>query len=152
MNKRNHFITCKECLSSFEGWGNTRYCSSDCLRLNQYRANMEKPEYRINKLLAGAKNRSKSKGHSFDLDLNYLKGLWDGSSGCCVLTGRKFHLGIPDPYQVHPDAPSIDRIEPSKGYTKGNVRFITYQTNVALSEYGIDKLKSLAADLLSFRN
>lgn len=150
--KRSHEITCKVCNIKFQGWGNGRYCSPECLKTNNYRFNMTRPVYRVNKLLAGEAHRAKTKELDYDLDLDYMMGLWDGCEGKCRITGRCFYLGDPAPYFVHPNAPSIDRIIPELGYTKGNVRFVTYQTNVALSEYGFDHLISFASDIVNMQS
>lgn len=82
----------------------------------------------------GAKNRAKSKKIPFDLDKDYLKGLWEGQGGKCPITGYKFDLSLESSLQkgwARRNAPSLDRIVPSIGYVKGNVRFVTYQVNMA---------------------
>ena len=100
-----------------------------------------------------AKNRAKDKNLPFDLDVDYLMGLWDGSHGTCEISGRKMDLEPSGKFaQVNPDAPSIDRKIPEKGYVKGNVRFVTYHVNVSLSEFGDEKLLSLCADILNKAN
>lgn len=132
-------ITCKECSKLFEGRGNAKYCSKLCLGRNSYEQKMLTSEWRLSKLLAMAKNRATTKGHKFDLDLDCLLGLWDGH---CALSGIKLELGRFEKGTVHPYAPSIDRIEPSLGYTKGNVRIVCYQMNVAMSEFGLEQFES----------
>lgn len=104
---------------------------------------MLKPEWRLAKLMAMAKNRAKSKPIDFDLTLDHLLDLWESNGGCCELTGIPFVLGRSDKGVVHPYAPSIDRIEPSRGYTLGNVRLVVYQMNVALSEFGQGQFEEL---------
>lgn len=142
---------CKECTKPFLGTYNSKYCCVTCLQRNEYAAKMLKFEWRLNKLLSAAKNRSKSKNLEFDLDLPYLVSLWNASDGACVISGRKFDLSNYGKFgQVNPNAPSVDRIIPEKGYTKGNIRLVTYHVNVALSEYGLDGLRSLASDILRY--
>jgi hypothetical protein len=144
---------CKECGNHFLGTYNSKYCCVTCLQRNEYAANMLNFKWRLNKLLAAARNRAKSKQLPFNLDAEYLIALWIVNEGCCSVSGRAFNL---QPYgkfgQVNPDAPSVDRILPEKGYVKGNVRLITYHTNVALSEFGLECFKKLAADTLQFQN
>lgn len=93
---------------------------------------------RVGKLCAMAKNRAKAKNLNFNLTPEYMQKVWEENQGCCALTGIPFelkHSGSKG--QVHPDAPSIDRISPKLGYIEGNVRLITYHMNVALSEFGV---------------
>lgn len=119
--------------------------------MNHYEANMLKPEWRLAKLLSMARNRAAGKGLHFDLDIEYLKALWEESQGCCVLTGIPFDLNPTNKKgQVNPKAPSIDRIVPSLGYTKNNIRLITYHMNVALSEFGIDEFEYLISQYRTF--
>lgn len=143
---------CNECGSSFLGEPNSKYCSKLCLSRNEYSANMLKFEWRLRKILAGAKGRSKLSNLDFDIDLEYLIALWKDNEGKCVVSGRSFNLESYGEYgQVNPDAPSIDRIVPKQGYTKGNVRLVTYHVNVALSEYGLDSLIELSQDIIKVR-
>ena len=133
---------CEECVNAYQGAGKSIYCSVQCSHRNYYNKNMLDPEWRLAKLLSMAKNRAKEKKLDFDLTLEYLKGLWDGTDGKCQVSNIPFELRRPEFGKVHPYAPSIDRIEPSRGYTKGNVRIIVYQLNVALSEFGLEQFNN----------
>ena len=74
-----------------------------------------------------------------DLDLEYLKTLWDNQQGKCAVTGIELkikHIHTKkqrtdkSPYQA-----SLDRIDNSKGYVKGNVRFVCYMFNIARNDF-----------------
>ena len=94
-----------------------------------------------------AKNRAKEKSVSFNLTHEHLIELWETNLGCCAVTGRVLELQQSDKGSVHMNAPSLDRIEPKKGYVQGNVRIVTYMLNMAMGEYGLDELRKLAKDL-----
>lgn len=50
------------------------------------------------------------------------------------------------PFTYTPRSPaglSIDRIDPSKGYTKDNVRFVCWWINAAMGNWGLDTLKEM---------
>lgn len=69
-------------------------------------------------------------GSSFDLSLSFLLRLWDKQKGLCYYTG----LPMLEPrYGTGriPDVASLDRVEPSKGYTKGNVVWVRWCCNMA---------------------
>lgn len=115
-----------------------------CAKQQEYLDKSLIPEWRLKKLMAMAKNRSKDKNLKFNLDIEYLLSLWEENQGCCALTGQEFDLS---PWggksQVSPKAPSIDRVDPKKGYVKGNVRLITYHMNISLSDFGTEEFESL---------
>lgn len=94
------------------------------------------PFKRLARLLAMAKNRAKLKDLEFNIDKDYLYSLWIIQEGKCTIS--KVEMDITQPLNGLPrwNAPSIDRIEPSKGYTKGNVRIVCYQINAAMQDYG----------------
>jgi len=132
---------CKQCGKDFKGARNSKYCSLNCLQMKQYEANMLRPEWRLSKLVAMAKNRAKEKDLPFDIDADYMYKLWKENYGRCSISNIPLELGRSEKGKVHPYAPSIDRIVPSLGYTKGNVRIICYQANVAISEFGLKQLE-----------
>jgi len=72
------------------------------------------------------KSRAKSKNYPFDIDSKYLLELWKQQDGLCFYTKVKMkivHLKF-DFY-----SPSLDRLDPEKGYTKGNVAWTLHGVN-----------------------
>lgn len=127
---------------------NQRYCS-DCKDKGEWYTTRFNLGRRLGSLVRSAKNRAAAKDLPYDLDAEYAQELWDKQEGKCVVSGREFNLDSYDGYrQVHPDAPSIDRMEPSLGYVRDNVRLVTYQSNVCLNEYGQEQLLDLSEDIL----
>ncbi len=82
------------------------------------------------------KTRSKKNGLPFDLTKEYLEQLWDECGGICSMTGIKMRKSSKP---SDPLGKSIDRIDPEKGYTKGNVRLVSYWYNRTRNNWG-DKL------------
>ncbi len=111
-----------------------------------YARKMLEPEFRIGKLIAMAKNRAKKKDLLFDIDLPYMMEMWSKQNAKCIISGVEFVLESGEG-RVHRHTPSIDRISPELGYTKGNVRLVTYHINVALSEFGEEALIELAYEV-----
>lgn len=74
-------------------------------------------------LIEMAKVRAAAKKFAFDLTVEWGSLIWTGS---CAVTGIPFELGRSrrDAY-----SPSIDRIEPTKGYTRDNCRFVLWAIN-----------------------
>lgn len=75
---------------------------------------------------------AKKRGKEFDLDLPYLKELWESQNGKCVITGVDLNLSScgNKNYQA-----SLDRIDSNKGYIKGNVRYTSVSINWLKSNF-----------------
>ena len=92
------------------------------------------------------KRVSKARKREYDLDLPYLKDLWEGQGGHCPLTGWKLRL----PQSTAgfggavPDNASLDRIDSNLGYVKGNVRYIALMANWARNSWDDDMLRAFA--------
>lgn len=129
-------ILCRSCQKPFQKelseykyrrkQGYTRfYCMNPCSKqINVY--------IPFQHLLHTVEKRSQKSQKGFDLDVEYLKDLWERQKGVCPYTGIK--MGLPrniKEKQFIPDAPSIDRIDSSKGYVKGNIEFVCLSVNYA---------------------
>lgn len=144
-------IKCRECNTDVTTNSYAACMCKSCAVYMEFKKNRENFKWRLKKLYAAAKFRSKLKNLPIDITPDYLVSLWEQSNGRCVVTGRSFDLastGVKG--QVSPNAPSIDRIIPANGYVVGNIRLITYHANVSISEFGLDSLKLLAKDILKF--
>lgn len=83
------------------------------------------------KLLSQLKARAKSENLPFNLTAEDLIHEFDAQDGLCRYTGKKldFTLRCSEKGQPHRDFPSVDRKIPSRGYTLGNVDWVTYAVN-----------------------
>lgn len=79
-------------------------------------------------------NKARNRHRDYDIDLLYLKSLWEQQKGCCALSGIPMHLprNTSDWEKIKwdPWRASLDRIDCSKGYMQGNVRFTTLIGNL----------------------
>lgn len=93
------------------------------------------------------RNRRTSAGELRELDLTLqdLSDLWDEQGGVCPYTGIEMQLPR-DPMhgwskEVLPRfRPSLDRIDSSRGYIKGNVQFISQMANHAKNSHSHDEM------------
>lgn len=83
--------------------------------------------------LRRVKNRKIERGKEYDIDLPYLKKLWEDQNGKCALTFVDLVLedGITNPNY----SASLDRMNSSIGYMKGNLQFISVTSNYAKNKY-----------------
>lgn len=126
------------------------------LNINKYHSDRKENytdiSWRINIAYRNSRQRSIKRGSPFNITKEYLEELYETQGGKCAVSGRIFVLDMSDEFKTHPDAPSLDKVNPSLGYTKGNVRFVTYQVNSALNQFGESKLLELCKSILENNN
>jgi hypothetical protein len=86
--------------------------------------------------LQDAKSRSRVKNLEFNITLEYLESIYPDDSLCPL-------LNIPLDWNTtpkHPSTPSIDRIDNSKGYIKGNVQWVSWRANQLMRDATPDEL------------
>lgn len=130
-----------------------KFCSVKCqIQFNQrdkYLRNDSSPHFRLRLLVNGARNRALFKGLPFNLDLDYLKLLWEEQGGLCAVSNIVLDLKATDKAgEPRANAPSLDRITPVKGYIKGNVRLVCYQINCAMGPYGLERFVELCRQVM----
>lgn len=80
----------------------------------------------IRAILARIKEDRRKK--PYDVDLGYLVGLWQSQDGLCAISGEKMsHRRTPRKHNQYNG--SLDRIDSSLGYVKGNVQFVCWTVN-----------------------
>lgn len=93
-------------------------------------------------MLYRARNRAKTLGVACDLTAGDIR----VPTHCPV-------LGMPLVYRsgrgrgFHPDSPSLDRLIPSAGYVKSNVRVISARANLLKNDATVEELERVLADL-----
>ena len=63
--------------------------------------------------------------------------IWERSEGRCAVSGLEFSSAAVGMGRTrHPFMPSLDQIEPGKGYTAENVRLVCVAANFAMNAWG----------------
>lgn len=88
-------------------------------------------------LLKWSKNRAKKKGITFNLDLEDIV-----IPDVCPVLGLPLALAHDRPSNC---SPSLDRIDPAKGYTKGNVQVVSYRANRLKADASLLELCAVAS-------
>lgn len=88
-------------------------------------------------LIGECRRRSAKRGWDFDLD-RHVEDIQERiNAGLCELTGYPLHL---EPRMGrHFDSPSIDRIDPEKGYIYTNIRVTCFAANAMLGNWGEER-------------
>lgn len=88
------------------------------------------PNLAFGKALSNAKNRSKKRSVPFDLDKEYIIDLYKVQSGKCYYSGMPLNIIKGDLSRVHDEFKmTLDCIDPSLGYVRGNVVWCAYCVN-----------------------
>jgi len=103
-----------------------------------------KREEREVSALIGARNRAKQKGLEFSLTKEWVKSRGNN----CELSGLPFRPEYDGVHDRNPFAPSVDRIDSSKGYTPENSRLIFSCLNMGLGQWGLDEVAPIWAAVL----
>lgn len=126
--------TCPKCLqekplTAFYKRSDEKYYRSHCRECEKKSfSNFRKKNPHISHL-ANARQRAKKLNLSYDIDKEwYYKNLTEK----CPVFDVKFSTGI--------YAPSIDRIDSTKGYTKDNCRIISMRANTIKNDATVDEL------------
>src|SRR6185312_2735349 len=96
----------------------------------------------INALIGRARSGAKLRGKQFDLTVQHVAEMVERAGGHCEMSGLPFSMI--DVCGVKPFAPSIDRIDSSRGYNAENCRLVCYAVNVALHQWGDAVLRRIA--------
>lgn len=102
-----------------------------------------------------AQFRSKSrKGRArqldWDLDADYLDKLWEQQEGRCVYTGWPIQFGKQGKYAREQTA-SLDRIDSTLGYVRGNVQFVHKDINLMKWDHTEERFIELCRAVSEYR-
>lgn len=100
-----------------------------------------------------AQNRIAKKGPT-DLTPEYLQELWAAQAGKCPFTGWQLRL----PHSTegwrdgrHPTNASLDRVDNTQGYIRGNVRFVSVMANIARNLFTDEQVVEFASAVAAKR-
>lgn len=93
-------------------------------------------------MLTSAKNRAARKGLEFNLELSDIV-----IPEKCPLLEVPFHFGTKECYDY---SPSIDRIDNSKGYVKGNIQIISMKANAMKNSASLEELYTFCKNILRY--
>ena len=94
------------------------------------------PKRNIARMVTFAKKRAGG-----DITTDDVFSLWVEHDGCCALSGIKMTWGGG---KIYPNTLSLDRIDPLRGYFKGNVRLICHSINAFRQQMDDDDVLKMA--------
>src|SRR6266403_1510945 len=120
----------------------------DKLSATLWPSNRAHPRRRATLLRVKARVRARRLGLDFDLPIDWVRNQLE--RGTCAVTGIPFDLAIGLGSRFHSKyAPTIDRIDPSRGYVSRNCQVVICQYNAAKGAWAHDDVISLARTLIA---
>lgn len=101
-------------------------------------------------LVARSRMNAKSRGISFDLCKADILDLMKAANWRCMVTNSPFSLEKHGTYR--PFAPSLDRTDSSRGYSRENCRLVCVAANFAMNTWGDKVLRRLISHFKSKRS
>jgi hypothetical protein len=91
-------------------------------------------------MVKNARTRARNKGLAFDIDCDYIRSIVPSH---CPVFGAPLEWSVRRGGDAHAlsNSPSLDRIDPSKGYVKGNVWIISNRANAIKNDASHEELK-----------
>lgn len=131
-DRRQNSVGCVDCGEMFDRphAGKRTRCDS-CYEI--YR--------QVYNLYHSVKNRAATSGLDFDITEEWIR---NGVEQGCPMTGESFVIGNGSNYgNRHPLTPSVDKIDPDKGYTQDNCRVVCWFYNLAKARWNDEDVIAL---------
>ena len=145
-----HAIKCAQCGKPFVFRGgkthfdrnDNHYCSIKCLgeHNRKYKELHNKSNKRYS-IWCSAKRRAKKKGFEFNITLDDIPQIPD----VCPVLGIPIIINVGE-HCPSDNSPSLDRIDSSKGYIKGNIRIISNRANRIKADATAEELRKVLND------
>lgn len=117
---------------------------SSCRLCENKSANIKYKSNPIPQLLSAAKIRAEKKRVEFNLTSDYLKSIFPPNYICPVLGIKMQHnKGNKGGGGGSNNSPTIDRIDSSKGYVKGNVLIISFLANKIKTDASVEQIEKV---------
>ena len=98
--------------------------------------------------LSKSLTRARSKGMEATLTIGEVLHILHDQGGKCAVSGLPFYIDATDSRR-RPYTPSLDRIDPSLGYTKENVRIVCSIVNIAINDFAINEFEMMCRAVAS---
>lgn len=147
LNNHDHHIWQWECVSCLSKGGPSTIShisrSSSCKRCRGQNSATWKGYRDISGTFLGQYRwDAKRKGRSFTVTAEDLWKIWEDQGGLCAYSGLPL---------VHGETASIDRIDSSIGYTKGNVQWVHRDINRMKTDFNEDYFISLCQSVATYK-
>ena len=134
------------CSNLFTKVGKKKFCSKQCqqnswVHDHRDRVTSRRRSNKESDILGNVRRRANRDGIQFNLTEEDI-----AIPSHCPVLGIELNWHH-EKKGFHPDSPSVDRIRPELGYTKGNVRIISNRANLLKNDATVEELTKVLEDL-----
>ncbi len=162
-------VTCLECghvcdiRRAERNRGNGKFCSRSCSVSHQNRTtrNTGKTMYTyrekkarygrsfmLGQIASRIKERSRKYGIKCAVTVGLVREMWNKQNGRCWYTNRPMTVGVSTRKKIDLDQVSVDRINPNRGYVKGNIVLCCFWVNTAKGSWTLRDLLIRVVELV----
>jgi hypothetical protein len=135
---------CKMCRRKYNA-------SEKVLKRKRELAPTQRNKHRLNVIFWSSKQNAKKRNLEHNIDLEYVRELFDNQKGLCYYTGKEMFIDTREK-DNNEDSVSLDRFDSSKGYIKGNVVLCRWVINRMKNDLTTDKLFEVVKEIYKFNN
>lgn len=105
----------------------------------------------VSRSLQNAKHRAAKKKLNFTIDAQLVVSLIEKQDWKCAVSGIDFqpNYDVEGRFTYNPYGISIDRIDCSEGYTRGNIQLVLTAVNFAMNEWGEEIYRDIARHVVA---
>lgn len=124
------------------------FCRSHCYPIKKHSDNRQNELSPFKPYLSKWRYSIIKHKDEIDIDAACLKSLWEQQNGICPYTGLKMILPKNSNDKVRSlKKASLDRINSSRGYTRGNVEFVCSGVNLAKNSFSKEDMKKFISEI-----
>lgn len=143
----------RKLLPSSPGWkakdGSQRF--SRCLKCEAKNTSLRYRKNPHHQAYYTLKRRAKDKSIKFELSKEDLFNMYENKPDKCPILGIKIkYAGLNADKKIIENSPSVDRIDPKKGYVKGNVMIISNLANRIKQDASIEDIEKVLTFMKRF--
>lgn len=160
---------CNDCMTIYDGIdehfhvkriiGGKKSFEPSCKECRRAQLRKHKRKYRLNpeqfisQRVPAIKHRAENQGLAFDLDAQYLIHQWNEQAGLCFYTEEPIcFTNVSDSLKhPHPQQPSLDKLDPDKGYVKGNVVWCSHRINTMKGNFTYEQFIKMCSHITEVR-
>ena len=132
--------------------GAKSYCKQCHCKYQKAKRDENRLKYQFKALVSDSKQRAKKKNLPHDIDVDYLQSI---ATEYCPYQGVKLRwakISHDEEFGTcSPNSPSIDRIDSSKGYVRGNVVIVSLRANTIKQDATEQELIELGRRIAQFK-
>jgi predicted HicB family RNase H-like nuclease len=114
-------------------------------------APIQRNKHRLSSIFWASKQNAKKRNLDHNIDLEYIKELFNTQQSLCYYTNKEMFIDTRTK-KNNEDSVSLDRVDSSKGYIKGNVVLCRWVVNRIKNDLSTNKFFEIIKEIYKFNN